>query len=164
MPDGSEMKGACFDVYTPHVVSLVSFHDEIPYLTILRGVMLQAANARSVQRRGDADESDTRLFVPLSVRAVNPAGESVSFLPPGEYARCSDPDKHWTLQPEGESAGRCSFFVKGELSEPLSLAEARARYDFVYPVAGWKLHDYGSPSMQHYEILSRVSSRYYQYG
>ena len=149
---------------TPHTVSLIHFHNDTPCLTILRGVMLQTLEGRSVQRRGDAEESDTRLFVPLSVRAENTAGESLSFLPPREYARCLDPEKHWTLQPEGESAGRCSFFVKGELTEPCTLAEARERYDFVYPVAGYKLHDYGSPSMQHIEILSRVSSRYYQYG
>ena len=148
----------------PHTVSLIHFHNDAPCLTILRGVMLQTLEGRSVQRRGDAEESDTRLFVQLSVRAENAAGENLSFLPPREYARCLDPEKHWTLQPEGESAGRCSFFVKGELSEPCTLAEAREQYDFVYPVAGYKLHDYGSPSMQHIEILSRVSSRYYQYG
>ena len=148
----------------PHTVSLIHFHNDAPCLTILRGVMLQTLEGRSVQRRGDAEESDTRLFVPMSVRAENAAGESLSFLPPREYARCLDPEKHWTLQPEGESAGRCSFFVKGELSEPCTLAEARERYDFVYPVAGYKFHDYGSPSMQHIEVLSRVSSRYYQYG
>ena len=149
---------------TPHTVSLIHFHNDAPCLTILRGVMLQTLEGRSVQRRGDAEESDTRLFVPLSVRVENAAGESLSFLLPREYARCSDPEKHWTLQPEGESAGRCSFFIKGELSKPCALAEARELYDFVYPVAGYKLHDYGSPSMQHFEILSRVSSRYYQYG
>ena len=149
---------------TPHTVSLIHFHNDAPCLTILRGVMLQTLEGRSVQRRGDAEESDTRLFVPLSVRVENAAGESLSFLLPREYARCSDPEKHWTLQPEGESAGRCSFFIKGELSKPCALAEARELYDFVYPVAGYKLHDYGSPSMQHIEILSRVSSRYYQYG
>ena len=151
-------------MYTPHTVSLINDHHTAPHLTVLHGVMLQALNGRSVQRRGNIEEANATLYVPLSVRAVNEAGERVSFLPPMEYLHCSDPENHWTIQPEGEGAGRCSFFVKGELSEPLTLAEARARYDFVYPVAGWKLHDYGSLSMQHYEILSRVSSRYYQYG
>jgi hypothetical protein len=100
----------------------------------------------------------------ISVHATNPAGENVTFLPPLEYARCSDPEKHWTLQPEGESAGRCSFFVKGEIPEACSLAEAREKYDYVYVVAGWQLHDYGSRALQHYEVVSKVSSRYYQYG
>ena len=146
---------------TPHTVSLIHFHNDTPCLTILRGVMLQTLEGRSVQRRGDAEESDTRLFVPMSVRAENAAGESLSFLPPREYARCSDPEKHWTLQPEGESAGRCSFFVKGEIPEACTLAEARGKYDFVYVVAGWQIHDYGSPALRHYEVVSSVSSRYF---
>ena len=149
---------------TPHTVTLINFHGGSPFIVHLRGVMLQALNGQSVQRRGDTEENQTTLYIPLSVRAENAAGEPVSFLPPMEYARCTDPEKHWTLQPEGESAGRCSFFVKGEIPEACTLAEAREKYDFVYIVAGWQLHDYGSRALQHYEIVSKVSSRYYQYG
>ena len=149
-------------MYTPHTVSLINLHNETPYLTFLRGVMLQTLNGQSVQRRGDVEENKTALYVPLSVHATNPAGENVTFLPPLEYARCTDPEKHWTLQPEGESAGRCGFFVKGELSEPISLEEAYDRYDFVYTIAGCTVHDYGSPAMRHWEVTSKVA-RYYQY-
>lgn len=151
-------------MYCPHTVSLINFHGGSPFLVLLRGVMLQALNGQSVQRRGDTEENQTTLYIPLSVHAENAAGEPVSFLPPMEYARCTDPEKHWTLQPEGESAGRCSFFVKGEIPEACTLAEAREKYDFVYIVAGWQLHDYGSRALQHYEVVSKVSSRYYQYG
>ena len=158
------VRGAEEPMTAPHTVSLVCFHHDTPYLTVLRGVMLQALNGQSVQRRGDAEETQTTLDIPLSVFATNEAGESVTFLPPLEYARCADPENHWTLQPEGESAGRSSFFVKGELSEACSLAEAREKYDYVYAVACWQLHDYGSRSMQHWEVISKVSSRYYQYG
>lgn len=147
----------------PHTVSLINFHRGSPFLVLLRGVMLQALNGQSVQRRGDQEETNTSLYIPLSVHAVNPAGEPLTFLPPLEYSRCTDPEKHWTLQPEGESAGRCSFFVKGAIPEACSLAEAREKYDYVYIVAGWRLHDYGSPALQHFEVVSRVSSRYYQY-
>ena len=152
------------DKWMPHTVSLICFHQDTPFLVLLRGVMLQSMNGRSVQRRGDVEENEATLYIPLSVRAENAAGEDLSFLPPLEYARCTEPEKHWTLQPEGESAGRCSFFVKGEIPEACSLADARENYDFGYVVAGWKLHDYGSPALQHWEVASRVSSRYYQYG
>ena len=151
-------------MYTPHTVSLMNSHNGSPLLVLLRGVMLQVINGRSVQRRGDVEENRATLYVPLTVRAENTAGEKLSFLPPRDYARCSDPEKHWTLQPEGESAGRCSFFVKGEIPEACTLAEAREKYDYVYVVAGWQLHDYGSRALQHYEVVSKVSSRYYQYG
>ena len=151
-------------MYTPHTVSLINLHNGTPHLTILRGVMLQALNGQSVQRRGDQEETIATLYVPLSVNSINPSGENVTFLPPRGYARCTDPEKHWTLQAEGESAGRGSFFVKGEIPEACTLAEAREKYDFVYVVAGWQLHDYGSRALQHYEVVSKVSSRYYQYG
>ena len=150
-------------MYCPHTVSMISFHHEQPYLTVLRGVMLQALDGRSVQRRGDQDEANARLYVPLDVRAENAEGREVTFLPPVEYARCPDPENHWTLQPEGESAGRGGFFVKGELPRPCTLAEAREQHDFVYPVAGFYLHDYGSRRMRHYEVVSKVASRFYQY-
>lgn len=162
---GSERYKACDDVmYTPHTVSIINIHQNNPRLTVLHGVMLQALNGQSTQRRGEVEEAKATLYIPLSVRAVNEAGERVTFLPPMEYARCEDPEKYWTLQPEGESAGRCSFFVKGALPEACSLAEARENYDFVYVVAGWQLHDYGSRTMQHYEVVSKVASRFYQYG
>ncbi len=152
-----------FPVYCPHTVSLINMHADRQYLIFLRGVMLQARNGQSVQRRGDAEETQAILYIPLSVHAVNPAGEPLTFLPPLEYASCMDPEKHWTLQPEGESAGRCSFFVKGEIPEACTLAKAREKYDYVYIVAGWQLHDYGSRALQHREVVSKVSSRYYQY-
>ena len=151
-------------MYTPHTVSLIIYHGDSPFLVYLRGVMLQALNGRSVPRRGGMEENEATLYVPLSARAENAAGEPLIFLPPLEYARRADPEKYWTLQPEGESAGRSSFFVKGEIAEACSLAEAREKYDYVYIVAGLQLHDYGSPALRHYEVVSRVSSHYYQYG
>ena len=150
-------------MYCPHTVSLMNTHSGRQYLVILRSVMLQSLNGQSVQRRGDIEEAQAPLYIPLTIRAENSAWEDLTFLPPLEYARCSDPEKHWTLQPEGESAGRCSFFVKGELPKACTLAEARENYDFVYVVAGWQLHDYGSRALQHFEVVSKVSSRFYQY-
>ncbi len=148
-------------MYTPHTVSLINSHNGSLFLVLLRGVMLQIMNGRSVQRRGDVEENRATLYVPLTVRAENAAGENVTFLPPRDYARCTDPENHWTLQPEGESAGYGSFFVKDEIPAACTLAEAREKYDFVYVVAGWQLHDYGSPALRHYEVVSRVSSRYF---
>ena len=148
-------------MHTPHTVSLMNSHKGSPFLVLLRGVMLQVMNGRSVQRRGNVEENRATFYVPLTVRAENTAGEKLSFLPPRDYARCTDPENHWTLQPEGESAGYGSFFVKDEIPAACTLAEAREKYDFVYVVAGWQLHDYGSPALRHYEVVSRVSSRYF---
>ena len=150
-------------MYTPHTVSLICYHNSEPYITILRGVMLQGPDGRAVLQRGEQISDNITLYIPFSVRAENSNGGPAAFLPPKEYAACDDPSRYWTLQPEGESAGRCGFFVKGELSEPISLEDARDQYDFVYTVAGFTIHDYGSSNMRHYEVASKVSSRYYQY-
>ena len=150
-------------MYTPHTVSLISYHGSEPYLTILRGVMLQGSNGRGALRRGEQIEDNITVYIPFSVKAETPSGESASFLSPKNYASSIDPENHWTLQPEGESAGRSGFFVKGELAAPVSLEEAREQYDCAYAIAGVTVHDYGSPGMQHYEVFTKVASRYYQY-
>ena len=150
-------------MYCPHNVSIVNYHNKLPYLTVLRGVMLQGPDGRAALQRGEQIEDNVTLYIPFSVRAESPAGEKVTFLPPKDYAAFTDPERHWTLQPEGESAGRCGFFVKAVLTEPISLEDARDRYDFVYPVAGFTVHDYGTPAMRHWEVVSKVSSRFYDY-
>ena len=149
-------------MYCPHTVSIVNYHNKLPYLTVLRGVMLQGPDGRAALQRGEQIEDNVTLYIPFSVRAESLAGGRVSFLPPKDYAACTDPEQHWTLQPEGESAGRCGFFVKAVLTEPVSLEEAYDRYDCVYTIAGCTVHDYGSSSMRHYEVTSKVA-RYYQY-
>ncbi len=149
---------------TPHTVTLVCFQGSVPYLTVLRGVMLQGTSGKTVLRNGEMDETKMALYIPFSVDARNPAGEETSFLLPYAFASCPDPGQHWTLQPEGESAGRCGFFVKGVLDTPLTLAEARRLYDEVYVIAGYSVRDYGSPSMRHWEVRSKISSRYYGTG
>ena len=125
--------------------------------------MLQGPNGWAALQRGEQVEDNVTLYIPFSVRAESPSGGVLAFLPPKEFAACADPSRYWTLQPEGESAGRCGFFVKGELSAPVTLEEARGRYDYVYPVAGFQVHDYGSPAMRHWEVFTKVASRYYQY-
>ena len=150
-------------MYCPHTVSLISYHSGTPQLTILRGVMLQGPNGRAALNRGESVEDNVTLYIPFSVRAETPDGGESTFLPPLVYAACPDPSEHWTLQAEGESAGRCGFFVKGELTEAVTLEEARESCDYVYVIAGYTVHDFGSKSMRHYEVASKVSSRYYQY-
>ena len=150
-------------MYCPHTVSLINYHNNLPHLTVLRGVMLQGPDGRAVLQRGAQEEGNVILYIPFSVRAENPGGGAAAFLPPKEYAAADEPARHWTLQAEGESGGRSTFFVKGELAEALTLAEARERYDCVYAVAGCTAHDYGTPAMRHWEAVSKVSSRFYQY-
>ena len=146
-------------MYTPHTVSLINQHGQDYYLTILRGVMVQDLERRAVLQAGDYDSSYTKIFIPFAVDAQNPDGEPVTYLPPRQYAKSQEPEKHWTLQADGDEAGRSSFFVRGEIPAACSLAEAREAYDNVIIVTSVSTRDYGQPGMQHFEVSSRINER-----
>ena len=146
-------------MYAPHVVSLINQHGQDYYLTILRGVMVQDLERRAVLQAGDYDSSYTKIFIPFAVDAQNPDGEPVTYLPPKQYAKSHEPLQHWTLQADGDEAGRSSFFVRGEIPAACSLAEAREAYDNVIIVTSVSTRDYGQPGMQHFEVSSRINER-----
>lgn len=146
-------------MYAPHTVSLINQHGEDLYLTVLRGVMVQDLERRSVLQAGDYDSSYTKIFIPFEVDAQNADGEPVTYLPPKQYAKSHEPEQHWTLQADGDEAGRSSFFVRGEIPEACSLAEARESYDNVIIVTSISTRDYGQPGMQHWEVSSRINER-----
>ena len=146
-------------MYVPHVVSLINRHGEEFYLTILRGVMIQDMERQSVLQAGDYDSSYTKVFIPFSVDAQNPEGELATYLQPKQYAKSMEPEHHWTLEAAGDETGRNSFFVKGEIPEACSLAEARELYDGVFIVTTISTRDYGQPDMQHREVSSRINER-----
>ena len=146
-------------MYAPHVVSLINQHGQDYYLTILRGVMVQDLERRAVLQAGDYDSSYTKIFIPFAVDAQNPDGEPVTYLPPKQYAKSHEPLQHWTLQADGDEARRSSFFVRGEIPEACSLAEAREAYDNVIIVTSISTRDYGQPGMQHFEVSSRINER-----
>ena len=146
-------------MYTPHTVSLINQHGQDYYLTILRGVMVQDLERRAVLQAGDYDSRYTKIFIPFAVDAQNADGEPVTYLPPKQYAKSHEPLQHWTLQADGEEAGRSSFFVRGEIPAACSLAEAREAYDNVIIVTSVSTRDYGQPGMQHFEVSSRINER-----
>ena len=146
-------------MYTPHKVSLINRHGDELHLTILRGVMVQDLERRAVLQAGDYDSSYTKIFIPFGVDARNADGEPVTYLPPKQYAKSHEPLQHWTLQADGEEAGRSSFFVRGEIPAACSLAEARESYDNVIIVTSVSTRDYGQPGMQHFEVSSRINER-----
>ena len=146
-------------MYTPHTASLINQHRDAYYLTVLRGVMIQDMERRSVLQAGDYDSSYTKIFIPFGADAVNADGEPVTYLPPKQYVKSHEPMQHWTLQADGEEAGRSSFFVRGEIPQAVSLAEAREAYDNVIIVTSVSTRDYGQPGMQHWEVSSRINER-----
>ena len=146
-------------MYAPHTVCLINRHGDELHLTVLRGVMVQDLERRAVLQAGDYDSSYTKIFIPFGVDAQNPDGEPVTYLPPKQYAKSHEPLQHWTLQADGDEAGRSSFFVRGEIPAACSLAEAREAYDNVIIVTSVSTRDYGQPGMQHFEVSSRINER-----
>jgi hypothetical protein len=146
-------------MYAPHTASLINQHGEDFHLTILRGVMIQDMERMSVLQAGDYDSSYTKVFIPFTVDARNADGDPVTYLPPKQYAKSMEPEQYWTLQADGDEAGRSSFIVKGEIPEACSLAEARENYDGVFIITTVSTRDYGQPGMQHWEASSRINER-----
>ena len=146
-------------MYAPHIATLINKHGEAYYLTVLQGVMIQDMERKSVLQPGDYDSSYTKIFIPFSVDAQNEAGDPATYLTPLAYARSTDPEKHWTLRPDSDEAGRSDFFVKGVIPSACSLVEARELYDGVFIVSTVSTRDYGSADMQHFEVSSRINER-----
>ena len=146
-------------MYCPHIASLINRHGENYHLTVLRGVMVQDMERRSVLQAGDYDSSYTKMFIPFSVDARNRDGDPVTYLPPKAYERSIEPEKHWTLRSDGDEAGRGDFFIKGEILAAVNLAEARELYDGVFIISAVSTRDYGQPGLQHFEVSSRINER-----
>jgi len=147
-------------MYTPHTVTvynviqetdLATFKEvERVYVTILRGVFLDASKSRNVNESGLVSADAVDLFIPFTVEAVDgTSGEAKSFVGPQEFWASTDAQRgeKWTLSVEGN--GGETFFVKGEVVLPVAAARA---HDDSYTVTKVDTKDFGRPSMQHWQV------------
>lgn len=144
-------------MYAPHTVSLINVIEGDDYamrynLTVLHGVMLQASKRTNVNKSGLEDADAVDLFIPFSVQATDAAGRAKRFVEPKRYAAMESRDGFWTLKSGGSSSAVECFFVRGELSEPLSYSEALKTCDHVYRVTSVDIRDFGSADMQHWQV------------
>lgn len=140
-------------MYTPHIVTLVMATEGdngVEYNSVvLNGVFLDLNKRSNINRSGLADADAATLFIPFSVNADK------QYLPPKEYERQSDKSSYWTVFDGGEASGADCYFVKGEIDAPVSYAEAREQYDYVYQVSSVDLRDFGSERMRHWQVGGR---------
>ena len=139
-------------MYAPHTVTIYNvtqeqdqdFNDtQKRYITVIRGVMLQASKAANVRASGLEGADAVNLYIPFSAVAV--------YVGPQEFWRATDKSKIWTLSTDGN--GGTTFFVKGEVVEPDKTEERiEMLYDDVYKVTKVDMKDFGSPSMQHWQV------------
>lgn len=143
-------------MYAPHVVTVINATEENDTMqyraTVLHGVMLQAAKRTNADKSGAVDADTVKLFIPFNVRAVSVSGAVKHFASPKVYEAAEDKESLWTLQSAGKSSVSACFFVRGILSSGMSYTEALKSYDDVFRVSAVKTCDYGSSSMQHWEV------------
>lgn len=142
----------------PHTVTLYNVVTEedpatfeettVNYITILRGVLLDATKGKNVNESGLEGADAAVLYIPLSVEAVDGiTGAAKKYAGPVEFWRADDRNGLWTLSASGNT-----FFVKGEAVNPdWSAQKIEAAYDDVYDVTKVDFKDFGG-DMSHWEV------------
>lgn len=146
-------------MYTPHTVTIYNIVretdpatlDEVThvYITILRGVMLQASKGANVRQSGLEGADAANLYIPFAVEAVDgKTGAAKTYSKPQEFAKAADRSGLWTLSYNGN--GGETVFVKGEfISDNMTVVQY---HDDCYKVTKVDAMDYGSTNMQHWEV------------
>lgn len=146
----------------PHTVTIynvsqetdpATFKDvEKTYITVLRGVLLEASKAANVRQSGLEGADAVNLYIPFSTPAVDGVTNTEKrYVGPQEFWRAADKSGIWTLSTDGN--GGTTFFIKGEVVEPDKTEQAlEMLYDDVYKVTKVDMKDFGSQDMRHFEV------------
>lgn len=146
-------------MYTPHTVTIYNIVretdpatlDEVEhvYITILRGVMLQASKGANVRESGLEGADAANLYIPFVVEAVDgKTGAAKIYAKPQEFVKAADRSGLWTLSYDGN--GGETMFVKDEfISDDLNVVRY---HDDCYNVTKVDAMDYGSADMRHFEV------------
>lgn len=146
-------------MYTPHTVTIYNVMQDIDpatldevthvYITILRGVMLQASKGANVRESGLEGADAANLYIPFTVEAVDgKTGAAKVYAKPQEFAKAADRSGLWTLSYNGN--GGETVFVKGEfISDNMTVVQY---HDDCYKVTKVDAMDYGSADMRHFEV------------
>ncbi len=133
-------------MYAPHTLTLYSTiedpvtFEETRFITVLRGVLLDASKASNVRTSGLEGADSVNLFIPFSVDA-----SGKTYVDPKEFEKAADKSVLWTLR-IGD------FFVKGEVVEDKDFQYLNLNYDYVYRITKVDKKDFGSESMRHWEV------------
>lgn len=146
-------------MYAPHTVTVYNAVKETDtntfeekqnlYVTVLRGVMLQASKAVNVRESGLEGADAVDLYIPFGVEAVDGfTGKAKTYAGPQRFYAAVDKSDLWTLSVDGN--GGTTFFVKGEFvtdDETVALAQ-----DDCYTVTKVDEMDFGSVDMRHWRV------------
>lgn len=145
----------------PHTVTIYNIVQEIDpatldevekiYITILRGVMLQASKGVNVRESGLEGADAANLYIPFAAEAVDGnTGAAKTYAKPQEFVKVTDRSGLWTLSYDGN--GGETLFIKGEFVFNGANLNVVRYHDDCYNVTKVDAMDYGSPDMQHWEV------------
>lgn len=146
-------------MYAPHTVTIYNIVretdpatlDEVEhvYITILRGVMLQASKGVNVRESGLESADAVNLYIPFSAKAVDGVtGTPKTYIGPQSFFKAADKSNLWTLSYNGNGGMTC--FVKGKfVSDNMTVVQY---HDDCYKVTKVDAMDYGSADMRHFEV------------
>lgn len=143
----------------PHVVTVFNSYedDELTMhysVTILRGVLLDVSKGTNIAKTGLSDADAATLYIPFDVRAESTTGDAKTYAEPKEFYRAEDQQGLWTLDSGGQSNSTSTYFVKGEVTEQMSLAALKKAYDYVFDVTTVDVRDFGG-DMKHWQVGGR---------
>lgn len=149
-------------MYAPHTVTVYNVAQETDpetfrdvaktYITVIRGVFLEASKASNVNKSGLTSADAVNLYIPFNSIAVDGlTGAEKRYVGAMEFWRAEDKGSLWTISTDGN--GGTTFFIKGEVIEPdMTEQQLEMAYDDVYKVTKVDRKDFGSRDMQHFEV------------
>ena len=148
-------------MYAPHTVTIYNIVSETDpatfedvtknYITVIRGVMLQASKGANVRQSGLESADAVNLYIPFSAPANGADGAVKRYVGQQEFWAATDKSGLWTLSTDGN--GGNTIFIKGEVVEPdKTVQQLEMLYDDVYNVTKVDEKDFGSEEMRHWEI------------
>lgn len=140
----------------PHTVTVFNSYEDDDLkihnsITILRGVLLDVSKGTNVAKTGLADADAATLYIPFSVDAVSTTGDKKTYVEPKAFYSAADQQGLWTLDSGGHSSSTSTYFVKGEVSEMMSLAQLQEKYDYAFDVSTVDVRDFGG-DMMHWQV------------
>ena len=118
--------------------------------TYLYGVEWQGSNMITVRDKGLISEDKTEIFIPFSV------GSSKKYIKPKLYSRLSNIEKenYFTFSNKDKVVkGIVDFEITGEKGH--TVKDLEDKYDDVLTIINVSTFDYGSPNMQHWEVVAK---------
>lgn len=153
----------------PHTITLYNITSETDkdtyedvvtnYITILKGVLVDDSKAVNVRESGLVGADAVNLYIPFDVKATDAlTGKEKGFIPPIEFWRSDEMDKHWTLaiSAKGAPLNGYTFFIKDIALPPDGIKPDMVRevvevmYDDVYNITKIDTKDFGG--LQHWEV------------